>query len=264
MCGIGGYSLHPASEIDRTLAAQALLAGIAERGSDAAGCAARCARGTLTVDKTRAGASALLDRLDVPTDATDALVHVRASTKGHPRVPTNNHPVRHASVVGIHNVTITNDDDVLATLGRVRRHPETTVDSEAIFALAYAARSDARAFEALRGSLAAAWVDLREPRVLHVARGGGRPLWVARSPGAVFFASTRSALALLARTLRIRLHAGRVAHGLALAFADGRILWRQRFAPDTCAEDEEVDAVHARAEAGRCRHMLALRAAEAR
>ena len=32
MCGIAGYSFHRASRVDRTLAAQALLAGIAERG----------------------------------------------------------------------------------------------------------------------------------------------------------------------------------------------------------------------------------------
>ena len=37
MCGIAGYSLSDASRVDRTLAAQALLAGIAERGADAVG-----------------------------------------------------------------------------------------------------------------------------------------------------------------------------------------------------------------------------------
>ena len=37
MCGIAGFSLDPESSVDRTLAAQALLAGIAERGADAVG-----------------------------------------------------------------------------------------------------------------------------------------------------------------------------------------------------------------------------------
>ena len=41
MCGIGGYSLSPRSAVDRTLAAQSLLAGIAERGADAVGYAYR-------------------------------------------------------------------------------------------------------------------------------------------------------------------------------------------------------------------------------
>ena len=34
MCGIAGYSVGIESRVDRTLAAQALLAGIAERGAD--------------------------------------------------------------------------------------------------------------------------------------------------------------------------------------------------------------------------------------
>ena len=41
MCGIAGYSLSPDSSVDRTLAAQALLAGIADRGADAVGYAYR-------------------------------------------------------------------------------------------------------------------------------------------------------------------------------------------------------------------------------
>ena len=41
MCGIAGYSLHSRSDLERTLAAQALLAAIAERGAEAAGDAAR-------------------------------------------------------------------------------------------------------------------------------------------------------------------------------------------------------------------------------
>ena len=44
MCGIAGYSLDIDSGVDRTLAAQALLAGIAERGADAVGYAHRGAR----------------------------------------------------------------------------------------------------------------------------------------------------------------------------------------------------------------------------
>ena len=46
MCGIAGYSFDRASATNRTLAAQALLAGIAERGADAVGMrsAARPAR----------------------------------------------------------------------------------------------------------------------------------------------------------------------------------------------------------------------------
>ena len=41
MCGIAGYSVSARSSVDRTLAAQSLLAGIAERGADAVGYAHR-------------------------------------------------------------------------------------------------------------------------------------------------------------------------------------------------------------------------------
>ena len=41
MCGIAGYSLSPGSRLLRTLAAQSLLAAIAERGADAVGYAYR-------------------------------------------------------------------------------------------------------------------------------------------------------------------------------------------------------------------------------
>ena len=47
MCGIAGYSLGLESPVERTLAAQALLAGIAERGADAVGYASRGADGRI-------------------------------------------------------------------------------------------------------------------------------------------------------------------------------------------------------------------------
>ena len=70
MCGIAGYSFDRASTISRTLAAQALLAGIAERGADAVGYAYRGEAGTLTMHKQRSGASQLLEQVSVAPDAT--------------------------------------------------------------------------------------------------------------------------------------------------------------------------------------------------
>src|ERR671915_2032369 len=108
MCGIAGYSLSPDSSVPRTLAAQALLAGIAERGADAVGYAYRGRDGAVGITKLRGGASALLDEIAVPAGAEQALIHVRDYTKGHPGISANNHPVRHGSVVGIHNGLIEN------------------------------------------------------------------------------------------------------------------------------------------------------------
>src|SRR5512145_3047953 len=117
MCGIAGFSLDPESPVDRTLAAQALLAGIAERGADAVGYAHRGTTGAARVTKLRGGASALLDELAVPADASQALIHVRDFTKGHPDIHANNHPIRHGAVVGVHNGIVSNDDELLARYG---------------------------------------------------------------------------------------------------------------------------------------------------
>ena len=142
MCGIAGYSLDSDSGVDRTLAAQALMAGIAERGADAAGYA-HCGSGpAVTIHKQRSGATALLDDIVLPHDATEALVHVRDYTKGHPTILANNHPIRHGSIVGVHNGIIVNDEEIFARYGFERAEPEMTVDSEAIFALMEATSSD--------------------------------------------------------------------------------------------------------------------------
>src|SRR5438477_1267843 len=206
MCGIAGYSVRPRSRVERTLAAQALLAAIAERGADAVGYAYRAPGETYpTVVKQRTPASQLLERVSVPQRTTQLLVHVRDYTKGHPSINANNHPVRHGPVVGIHNGIIINDDELLAPHSCARAEPEMTVDSEAIFALAAHSRNDARALERLRGALATGWLDERELGVVFAARGSGRPLWVGECRDGVFFASTRVALEVLERYCSLRL-----------------------------------------------------------
>src|SRR6266542_4863343 len=120
LCGIAGYSLGLDSRVERTVAARALLAGIAERGADAVGYAFRRPGSEITVHKQRSGATALLERIRVPEDATKLLVHVRDYTKGHPRITANNHPVRHGAVVGVHNGIIVNDDFLFDHYGIAR------------------------------------------------------------------------------------------------------------------------------------------------
>src|SRR5437868_6892352 len=196
MCGIAGYSFSRDADVDRTLAARALLAGIAERGGDAAGFAYRAGSGPVSVRKQRTGASDLLEAVDVPADATQLLVHVRDYTKGHPSLTANNHPIRHGAVVGVHNGIIENDDELFDAHGIARAQPDMTVDSEIIFALAERSRGrTAAALEQLYGSLAAAWLDEDRAELL-LARGMGRPLWIGIGRRELFFASTRLALEL--------------------------------------------------------------------
>jgi glucosamine 6-phosphate synthetase-like amidotransferase/phosphosugar isomerase protein len=263
MCGIGGYSLSARSGVDRTLAAQALLAGIAERGADAVGYAHRGPGDAYpVVTKQRTPASHLLDRIAVPQHATELLVHVRDYTKGHPSVPANNHPVRHGPVVGIHNGIILNDDELLAPHSCARAEPRMTVDSEAIFALAAHSQNDPRALEALAGSMAAAWLDRREPGVVFAARGVGRPLWLGRGREEVFFASTHAALEIVSEYVGVRLRTKEVRDGTFLALESGRVARRTRFRPDrSYVEETALPAVRAPGESAHCLARLAALAA---
>jgi glucosamine--fructose-6-phosphate aminotransferase (isomerizing) len=258
MCGIAGYSLSGSSSVDRTLSAQSLLAGIAERGADAVGYAHRGPSGPVEVHKQRSGASELLDQITIPTEAMEALVHVRDYTKGHPSIAANNHPVRHGPVVGIHNGIIVNDDELFERHGWRRAEPEMTVDSEAIFALAEATENRAEALEQLYGAMATAWVDERRPRLLFLARGVGRPLWLARGQREIFFASTRLALETVERYAGVRLQKREVPEGTMVALSDGRVAWTERFRPDpSFVEDDVRPAIRTPDEGAHCLKRLA-------
>jgi glucosamine--fructose-6-phosphate aminotransferase (isomerizing) len=257
LCGIAGYSLDPQSRVERTVAARALLAGIAERGADAVGYAHRGVQERVTVHKQRSGASALLERILVPGDVSQVLVHVRDYTKGHPSLLANNHPIRHGAVVGVHNGVIGNDDDLFAQHGIERAEPTMTVDSEIIFALAERSRGrTAEALEQLYGSLATAWLDEGRPELL-LARGMGRPLWVGQGKHEFFFASTRLALELAESYAGIKLRKRELPEGTVLAVDHGRVVARATFRPDLTFEEEPLPAVRAPDEARSCLERLA-------
>ena len=258
MCGIAGYSLSPDSTVERKLAAQALLAGIAERGADAVGYAWRTDRSGIDVTKLQGGASALLDEIALPHSAHQALIHVRDFTKGHPEIEANNHPIRHGAVVGIHNGVIENDDALLAHYGIDRQEPEMTVDSEAIFALVEHHRHDVRALSQLRGAMAAAWMDERDAATLYLARGRVRPLGVGQSRRELYFASTRRALVIVEAALQTRLQVHEVREGRLLRVVEGRIVRVRRFRPDRRYRDEgSLSPVRAPREAVSCLERLA-------
>jgi glucosamine 6-phosphate synthetase-like amidotransferase/phosphosugar isomerase protein len=261
MCGVAGYSVDAASGLNRTLAAQALLAGIAERGSDAVGYAMRTADGPLEVVKRRAAASALIDDISLPEGAAQVLLHVRDYTKGHPSITANNHPVRHGSVVGVHNGIILNDEELIVEHEIVRAHPEMTVDSEVIFALAEASHSDPRALEQLRGSMAAAWIDERDPHAFHLARGVGRPLWIGEGRHELAFASTKAALEVMERYTRTRLRKHELGEGTLMRVEAGRVVSCERFKPSRSYQESSLPAVRAPQEGAHCLRRLAVLAA---
>jgi glucosamine 6-phosphate synthetase-like amidotransferase/phosphosugar isomerase protein len=263
VCGIAGYSLSRDSRVDRTLAAQTLLAAISGRGADAVGYAFRGPDTPLAVHKQRTGASELLDALTIPAPALQALIHVRDYTKGHPSLAANNHPIRHGTVVGIHNGIIKNDEELFRQHGFRRAEPDMTVDSEAIFALAEQERSRAKALEQLFGSMAAAWFDDRSPDVVFVARGVGRPLWIGQGRHELLFASTEEALRLAERYTGVRVRKEEVPEGTLLQLAGGRVTRREAFEPDRSFEETLLPPVRAPAEARFCLARLAAIAAPA-
>jgi glucosamine 6-phosphate synthetase-like amidotransferase/phosphosugar isomerase protein len=259
MCGIAGYSLSSRSAVDRTLAAQSLLAGIAERGADAVGYAYRGPEDAYpVVTKQRTPASRLLERIRISQAATEALVHVRDYTKGHPSIAANNHPVRHGPVVGIHNGIILNDDELLAPFSCARAEPRMTVDSEAIFALAAHSHNDPLALEELTGSLAAAWLDQRVPGTVFAARGAGRPLWLGAGKHELFFASTRLALEVVEQYVGVRLRKSEVKEGTFLVLSQARVERAATFHADSdYREPVTLPAVRAPQEGLSCLERLA-------
>jgi glucosamine 6-phosphate synthetase-like amidotransferase/phosphosugar isomerase protein len=262
VCGIAGYDLEPGSAIGRTLAAQALLAGIAERGADAVGYAHRVPGGEVVVHKQQSAASALLERVSLPDDTTQAFVHVRDYTKGHPSILANNHPIRHGTVVGIHNGVIENDEELFAHHGIDRHEPEMTVDSEVIFALVHRHGSRAHVLELLRGAMATAWLDERHGSRMFLARGVGRPLCIGTCAEGTFFASTPQALEVLERATRVKLRKREVEEGRLLELEHGEIVAEHAFNADTSYREENaLPAVRAPHEGRSCLERLAILAA---
>jgi len=261
MCGIAGYSLSASSRVDRTLAAQALLAGIAERGADAVGYAHRAPGRPIEVLKQRSGASALLEEIEIPASATQVLLHVRDYTKGHPRIEANNHPIRHGAVVGVHNGIIVNDEELLDRHGISRAHPQMTVDSEAIFALVDESGPSPRALDELRGSMASAWLDERRDNSLYLARGVGRPLWIGECADGAFFASTAAALEIIERYVGIHLRKHELPEGRLIEIWDGACGRELEFSPDRSYRERPLPAVRAPRERDVCLSLLASLAA---
>jgi glucosamine--fructose-6-phosphate aminotransferase (isomerizing) len=232
MCGIAGFSLASRPGLDRSALAKVLLAGLAERGQDATGYGYRAADGSVRVVKESQKLARMIDRIDLPADTPEAVMHVREYTKGLPGLNDNNHPVRWGRVTGVHNGHIDNDDELFALHRRERSTPEITVDSEAIMMLTAVLGDLGRALERVHGSAAVAVLEDDRPGRVTVARRTRRPLVVARGEGIAVFASTREPLELVASGAGLRLQYEDVEDGTVLEFERGREIARRRFAVD--------------------------------
>ena len=206
---------------------------IAERGADAVGYAYRApAEAGRPSYKQRTGASRLLERIAVPRDATEVLVHVRDYTKGHPSIAANNHPVRHGPVVGIHNGIIVNDDEIL---GRARLRARRAADDRRLRGDLRARRHSrdeparARGAARLDGDRLARRAACRTRSSL--ARGVGRPLWIGTRPRGAFFASTRARSRSSSATSRIRLRKREIARARSSRSPTGEVVAARALPP---------------------------------
>ncbi len=146
MCGIGGFFIGPDSTL---LEAEnigklrkfttELLRNLEQHGKDASGLAIVRKDG-IKIFKQPLKSSELVELESFKDFVKNNLTDETISVMAHARIPTcgsendnsNNHPVVHGNVVGIHNGHIGNHDEIFEEL-KVKRTAE--VDSEAIFAL---------------------------------------------------------------------------------------------------------------------------------
>lgn len=130
--------------------------------------------------------------IEIPDNIHWLVLHVRFATTGSPEFPENNHPIRHGSIVGVHNGVVKNYKDVLKDTGRWtdEEGTESEVDSEAIFAAIekYGHRAGLRK---LNFDGVAVYCSLeRSTWTLHFGRSKNRPMvFTSTTNGAKLFAS---------------------------------------------------------------------------
>lgn len=226
MCGIAGLSISPTdTKTNARKAAEALLLGIASRGRHATGAAwYRPEQDDVALTKVAAPVHQFLPaRLHLLPEATPAmLLHTRYATHGSVEVRGNNHPVEHGHIMGTHNGVLRNPEELYRLAGRTARHE---VDSEALMALLNTDAHPAEILPKVRGDAALAWLDLRDPSTLHLARVTGRPLCIAQTTGgSLFYASTLLALNDAARATRTHFdYVEEVPEGTYIKVIDGML-----------------------------------------
>ena len=150
MCGIAGVLIGDSTDqaiIERIKELfTANLAANEERGKEATGASVLHGDGSFFIEKAPIRAAEFiktrpyLDFIEKKVHPGARLIigHTRRPTKGSPKNDANNHPIRVGDIVGVHNGTITNDDQIFLAMDRRKdknRKRIGSVDSEAIFAL---------------------------------------------------------------------------------------------------------------------------------
>ena len=164
MCGIAGYSLSCAQRVDRTLAAQSLLAGIAERGADAVGYAYRGPGDAYPVVDEAAHAGERAARPDrrarrrPPSCSSTSATTRRAIRRSRPTTTPSATGRSSASTTGSSSTTTSCSSRISCARSRAADDRRLRGDLRARRALAATTRARSRSCTA---RMAAAWLDAR-------------------------------------------------------------------------------------------------------
>jgi len=123
---------------------------------------------------------------------TNALIgHTRYATKGKPEVNKNNHPIRAGKIIGTHNGSIYNEDELVETY-QVDKYAD--VDSEVLFRLIdsspHLSHFTETLFPEFKGRITAVWYDTNNPSQILIYKGNN-PLDMVYVPelDCIFYAS---------------------------------------------------------------------------
>ena len=264
MCGIAGYSLRSRSRVGRTLAAQALLAAIAERGADAVGYAYRGPDDTYaTVVKQRTPASQLLERVSVP-DAGEPAARPRARLHQGPSVDRRQQPPGAPRPGGRHPQRDHHERRRAACPPLLR--PRRAAHDRRLRGDLRDRRPLARTTRARSSTCGARW---RPPGSTSASpASSSSPAAAAARSGSATAATASSSPRRRPRsrsssaTASLKLRKREMHEGMWLALEDGQIARRARFRPDVSYhEDNPLPSVRAPQERDFCLRRLAALAA---
>ena len=212
MCGIAGFltmGLHPKT-IYRIYTE--LLVRSVRRGYDATGVAITLANGKMAVAKGAIPSPRFVEdaiyKEVMSRQPIGVIGHTRAATKGSPKDNWNNHPLVSGKIVGVHNGGILNEAELTQ---RYHLSRKAEVDSEVIFALLdrielLNEESIRQTLSLLEGTYALGFQNGKQPQVIWLARGPGRPLVVGYDTRleTTWFASEATFILKAYKTSRIK------------------------------------------------------------
>lgn len=189
MCGIAGFSLTPQSKVKTRQLANAMLTAIEDRGNQASGYAFWRDDNFGYHSEAKPGSGLSLKFL--PRKARTVILHTRLATHGPVSDNRNNHPVTspNGNIALVHNGVIYNHNELRPHLDAKLPPVDTSVIPAVI------EQYGLDSINRLDGDAAIAWLDKREPGLLHLARYQHSPLCVAQiEDGSFVFASTEALL----------------------------------------------------------------------